>query len=71
MKRNGLRGLTVLLGAGTTMFQGCPVNSLLGGVFDSCFGPDTISADEFDDLNVLEQLLWEENDCGRYEERTL
>jgi len=61
----------MLLGAGTTMLQGCPVDSLLGGIFENCFGPDTISAGEYDDLNVFEQLLWEENDCGRYEERSL
>jgi len=53
------------------MIQECPVESLVGGIFDSCFGEDTISADEYDDLNILEQLLYEENDCGRYEERSL
>ena len=61
----------MLLFTGTTMIQGCPVESLVDGIFDSCFGDDTISADEYDDLNFLEQLLYEENDCGRYEERTL
>jgi len=44
--------------------------ALLGcGPVSDCFGEDTISESEYDDLNVLEQLLYEENDCGRYEPR--
>jgi len=39
------------------------------GVVSDCFGEDTISQDEYEDLNVLEQLLYEENECGRYERR--
>ena len=71
MKRSYSGRAAMLLCTGTTLLQGCPVNSLVGGILDSCFGEDTISAAEYDDLNVLEQLLYEENDCGRYEERSL
>jgi len=71
MKKHRLGRAAMLLCAGTTMIQGCPVSSLVGGIVDSCFGSNTISASEYDDLNFLEQLLYEENDCGRYEERTL
>jgi len=53
------------------VIQGCPAGSLLGGAFSNCFDEDTISAGEFDDLNVFEQLLYEENDCGRFEPRSL
>lgn len=71
MKKNHRGRAAMLLCTGTTLLQGCPVDNLVGGIFDSCFGEDTISAGEFDDLNILEQLLYEENDCGRYEERSL
>lgn len=71
MKRSYLRRAAMLLCTGTTLLQGCPVDSLVGGIFGNCFGEDTISAAEFDDLNILEQLLYEENDCGRFEERSL
>ncbi len=54
-------------GAGTTLLQGCP----FGAFLSSCFGEDTISASEYDDLNIVERLLYEENDCGRYEPRTI
>lgn len=71
MNQRSWRRAVILLGTGMALFQGCPVGSLLNGVLSDCFGSDTISADEYDDLNVLEQLLYEENDCGRYEERSL
>jgi len=71
MKKNNLGRVAILLCAGTTVFQGCPAGSLFNGMFVNCFGEDTISASEYDDLNILEQLLYEENDCGRYEERSL
>ncbi len=71
MRKRYLMRAAMLLCTGTTLLQGCPADSLLGGIFDNCFGEDTISASEFDDLNILEQLLYEENDCGRYEERSL
>ena len=61
----------ILLFAGSSLFQGCPAGGLLSGILSDCFGDDTISNSEYDDLNVLEQLLYEENDCGRYEERSL
>jgi len=54
---------------GSTVFQGCPAGGLITGFLSECFGEDTISQGEYDDLNVFEQLLYEENDCGRYEER--
>ena len=62
--------VALLLGAGTTLFQGCPASGLVGGLISDCFGEDTISERAFDDLNVFEQLLYEENDCGRYEPRS-
>ena len=62
--------LAVLLGAGTMLLQGCPVGGLLGDLLSECFGEDTISQSEFDDLNPFEQLLYDENDCGRYEPRS-
>jgi hypothetical protein len=55
--------LGIMLGLGTMVFQSCPFN----GVFNDCFGEDTISEAEYEDLNFLEQLGYEENDCGRYE----
>lgn len=58
-------GPITLLAAGSMLFQGCPVSGLL----DDCFGENTISRSEFDDMNVFEQLLYEENSCGRYERR--
>ncbi len=62
--------ITLLLGTGSILLQGCPVSGLLGGLIDECFGGDTISERAFDDLNVFEQLLYEENDCGWYEPRS-
>ncbi len=56
-----------LLGTGSILIQGCPVGGLFGGFFDDCFGSNTISDRAFDDLNVFERVLYEENDCGRYE----
>ena len=63
--------IALLLGTGSILFQGCPVSGLLGGLLDECFGENTISQSAFDDLNVFEQLLYEENDCGRYESRSI
>jgi len=71
MKKSYVRRVAILLGAGSTVIQGCPAGNLLGGIFSNCFGKDTISAGEFDDLNVIERLLYEKNDCGRYEPRSL
>ncbi len=61
--------IALLLGAGSILLQGCPASGLLGGLFDECFGEGTISASEYDDLNVFEQLLYDETGCGRYEPR--
>lgn len=70
MRRVARRMAVAAVGLGSVVFQGCPVGSLLGGLLSECFGEDTISAGEFDDLNVFERLLYEENDCGRYEPRS-
>ncbi len=61
--------VALLFGTGTILFQGCPASGLVSGFISDCFGEDTISERAFDDLNVFEQLLYEENDCGRYERR--
>lgn len=71
MKKNRPWRVAILLGAGSTLIQGCPVAGLLDGFLSNCFGEDTISAAEYDDLHLIERLLYEENDCGRYEERSL
>ena len=63
--------LITMAGLGSVVFQGCPAGSLVRGALSECFGEDTISQGEYDDLNVLEQLLYEENDCGRYEPRSI
>lgn len=57
-------GLTAVI-AGSTLFQGCP----FAGLLDDCFGGDTISRSEYEDMNVFERLPYEENSCGRYERR--
>lgn len=54
--------LAIMLGFGSFLFQSCPAS----GPLNDCFGEDTISSAEYDDLNVLERLLYEENWCGRY-----
>ena len=59
MRRIRNAALGVMLGLGTMVFQSCP--------WSDCFGEDTISESEYDDLNFFEQLGYEENDCGRYE----
>ncbi len=67
MRRIRSTSLAMMLGAGSVVFQGCPVSELVGPMVSDCFGEDTISESAFDDLNIFEQLLYEENDCGRYE----
>lgn len=54
--------LVITLGCGSFLFQGCPV----GGLLTDCFGSGTISRSEYEDLNALERLMYEENSCGRY-----
>lgn len=61
--RKGKSVLVTALVAGSCLFQSCP----FGGFLDDCFEEDSISESEFDDLNSFEQLLYEENDCGRFE----
>lgn len=54
-----------LLGSGSMLLHGCPLRGLL----DDCFGEGTISRSEYEDMYVLERLLYEENSCGRYDPR--
>ncbi len=65
--------IALLLLAGTVLLLGCPssgiVGGAVGGLVSDCFGEDSISESEYDDLNAFEQLLYEQNDCGRYEPR--
>ncbi|MHC4697946.1 MAG: hypothetical protein ACYTFA_14530 [Planctomycetota bacterium] len=67
MKKTRIFQIVTLLATGTILLSGCPSSGLVGGVISDCFDEDSISASEYDDLNVFEQLLYEENDCGRYE----
>ena len=68
MRAQGLRNATLLLmiGSGSFVFQSCPLTGLL----DECLGENTISQSEYEDMNAFEQLLYEENSCGRYERRS-
>ena len=59
--------IVLLLITGMILLPGCPSSGLVGGVVSDCFGEETISESEYNDLNAFEQLLYEENDCGRYE----
>ena len=63
--------LITTAGIGSVVFQGCPAGGLVTGFLSGCFGKDTISQSEYNDLNVLEQLLYQKNDCGRYEPRSI
>ena len=67
MRRTARWSVIVMVGVGSAVFQGCPLGGLLQGFLSDCFGGDTISRSEYEDLNVLERLMYEENDCGRYE----
>ena len=69
MRRMRSWSLIGMLCVGSAVFQGCPASGLVTGLISDCFGEDTISQREYDDLNVFEQLLYEENACGRYEPR--
>ncbi|MCO6439340.1 MAG: hypothetical protein J5J06_19800 [Phycisphaerae bacterium] len=64
-RRIARRAAATALVFGGMAFQGCPA----AGLLNECFGEDTISAGEYDDLNVFEQLLYDETGCGRYEPR--
>lgn len=68
MRRTIRWSVITAVSLGSVVFQGCPLD-LVGGMLSDCFGEDTISEREYEDLNILEQLLYEENDCGRYERR--
>lgn len=60
-----------LVVCGSFLFQSCQVDigGAFTGFFSDCFSEDSISESKYDDLNPLEQILYEENDCGRYEPR--
>jgi len=58
--------MVALLGFGSLVFASCP----LSGLADDCIGVNTISESEYDDLNGIDQLGYEENNCGRYERRS-
>lgn len=62
MRRIRIATLVAMFGFGSLLLQSCPATGLL----DDCYGEDTISSSEYEDLNPLEQLLYEENWCGRY-----
>ena len=62
MRRIRTATLVTMLGFGSLLLQGCPVSGLL----NDCYGEDTISSSEYEDLNALERLLYEENWCDRY-----
>jgi hypothetical protein len=68
MRKRGIRAgwLVTALGLGSLLFQSCP----LGGLVNDCFGSNTISESEYEDLNAVERLAYEENECGRYTERS-
>ncbi len=61
-------GLVSLLACSAFLLQSCPLGNITG-LLDDCFDENTISESEFEDMNFFEQLLYEENDCGRYVRR--
>ncbi len=65
MRMSRVRNATMvaMIGAGSFLFQSCPI----GGLVDDCFGDNTISESAFDDMNFFERMAYDENDCGRYE----
>jgi len=67
MKRSRRFAYAVLVGSGAMLLQGCPAGSIVGAIASECVGSDSISQNQFDDLNVLQQLLYDENSCGRFE----
>jgi hypothetical protein len=66
LKRFRVAMTLLVLGLSSATINACPFS----GLVDDCFGENTISASEYDDLNALEQLLYEENSCGRYDRRS-
>jgi hypothetical protein len=59
--------LGMLFGTGAVVLEGCLGSGPVGEMVSDCFGENTISPSEYDDLDSWEQLLYEENDCGTYE----
>jgi hypothetical protein len=66
VRRVRAAALVVTLGLGALVFQSCP----FAGALEDCYGENTISRSEYEDLNAFEQLLYEENWCGRYTRRS-
>ncbi len=66
MRRFRAATLAMMLGFSSFVFQSCP----LSGFLDNCFGDNTISSLEYDDMSGVERLLYEENSCGRYARRS-
>ena len=69
MRRVVRWSVIAMAGLGSVVFQSCPID-FAQGLLSDCFGEDTISRRAYEALNVFEQLLYEENDCGRYEPRS-
>lgn len=65
MRTLGSSAMAAFIGMSSVLFQGCPFS----GPLNDCFGEGTISESEYDDLNIIEQLIYDENSCGRYEQR--
>jgi hypothetical protein len=72
MKRTSQRAACAALALGAVLFQGCPsaVSDVAASFLGDCFSENSISAAEFEDLNVIEQALYDQNNCGRYEPRS-
>ena len=65
-KRLRVAAMLLVLGLSSVSIHACPFS----GLVDDCFGENTISQSEYDDLNAVEQLLYEANECGRYDRRS-
>jgi len=63
MKRIRNTAFATALLLSSMVFQSCPIS----GLIDDCLGEETISRSDYEDMGSLEQLLYEENSCGRYE----
>lgn len=68
MRRMKRWSMIAMAGLGSIVFQSCPLGNI-GSFLTDCFDNNTISEREYDDMNSFEQLLYEGNDCGRYEQR--
>ncbi len=69
MRRAVRWSVIAMASLGSVVFQSCPID-FAQSLFSDCFGEDTISERAYEALNVFEQLLYEEYDCGRFEPRS-